>query len=200
MEVIKTERSLMRYWPEYFKDKDYFSLLKEELTFHPSVVKVYNKEFVLEREQTGYGEEGAVYSYSGNSVTAIPFTPLLLELKNKVEEIVGAKINHYPANTYLGWHSDNERELISNPNPVTNHGVTVISLSFGQTRDFQIRRKGRVDGKLHPITTISLHDGDLLTMEGDFQKEFLHCVPKRARINLTFRLIEIPKNKNIKDK
>ncbi|MEO1452156.1 MAG: alpha-ketoglutarate-dependent dioxygenase AlkB, partial [Bacteroidota bacterium] len=83
----------------------------------------------------------------------------------------------------MGWHSDDEPELGSNP--------VIASISLGAERDFQLRHKSRSD---LPTETLRLTHGSLLLMAGPTQHHWKHQLPKRKRvseprINLTFRQI-----------
>lgn len=66
-------------------------------------------------------------------------TPALQHLKARLEEVTGFKFNSVLANLYrnghdhVPWHSDDEKSLRPQP--------TIASLSFGDTRNFELRRK-----------------------------------------------------------
>lgn len=137
------------------------------------------------------------YSYSG--VTLAPNTdwlPFLKKVKDKLEESTGYTFNSMLANLYrnghdsVDWHSDDEPSLGKNP--------IIASLSFGDTRNFELRRKpppeehGSYEYMEH--IKIPLTHGSLLIMEGAVQDQWQHRVPKEyhdrgGRINLTFRTI-----------
>ena len=83
----------------------------------------------------------------------------------------------------MGWHSDDEKELGQNP--------IIGSVSFGQSRVFQLRHKFRKDIKK---VDIALTNGSFLLMKGTTQHFWQHQIPKtkrelESRINLTFRVI-----------
>jgi alkylated DNA repair dioxygenase AlkB len=83
----------------------------------------------------------------------------------------------------VSWHRDHDREL--GPEPV------VGSVSFGETRPFQLRHK--FDATV-PKVEIPLHHGSFLLMAGPMQHYWEHQIPKtaraiRPRINLTFRIV-----------
>ena len=63
----------------------------------------------------------------------------------------------------------------------------IVSVSFGATRDFQVRDKNDQKNK----RTYSLGDCDILVMKAGSQELTQHQVPKRSnsgeRINVTFR-------------
>lgn len=60
-------------------------------------------------------------------------------LKDRLEEVTGLTFNSMLANMYrdghdsVAWHSDDERSL--GPEP------TIASLSFGDSRNFELRKK-----------------------------------------------------------
>ena len=86
-------------------------------------------------------------------------------------------------NDSVSWHRDNEKEFGLNP--------VIASVTFGETRPFQIRHKFRKDVKK---LEIPLTHGSLLVMGGPMQHYWEHQIPKTSkqilpRINLTFRPI-----------
>ena len=70
---------------------------------------------------------------------SLQWTPTLGRIKSHLEEVTGLQFNSVLANLYrdghdhVPWHSDDERSL--GPEP------TIASLSFGDTRNFQLRKK-----------------------------------------------------------
>ena len=72
--------------------------------------------------------------------TAAALTPLLAEIRARVQEAVGQPLNGALLNYYrdgqdsMGWHSDDEAELGRDP--------LIASLNLGGTRRFDLRRKG----------------------------------------------------------
>ena len=79
----------------------------------------------------------------------------------------------------MGWHSDNEKEIITNS--------SIASLSIGAQRKFAFKHK--LTKETHSLI---LENGSLLEMKGTIQQHWLHCLPKSKkvqtpRINLTFR-------------
>ena len=135
-----------------------------------------------------YGDAGKTYCYSGITVEPIPWTPLLLSIKTRVEAVANTTFNSVLLNYYRGeqdsvsWHSDDEPELGQNP--------VIASVSFGATRKFQFKHKTNPDLR----AAIDLTPGSLLIMAGATQHFWKHQIPKTtkpvgARINLTFRVI-----------
>ncbi len=131
-----------------------------------------------------YGNEGVSYKYSGAIYPALPWTPTLLEIKEKIESVRG-DYNYCLLNRYrsgadsMGWHADNEPEM----------GDIIGSLSLGATRKFRIRHNTTRD-----TITFEPGNGTLIIMAGTMQRFWQHEVPKTKkqvgeRINLTFRKI-----------
>jgi len=92
---------------------------------------------------------------------------------------------YYSGLASVGWHSDDEPVFQSK-----KRDCLIISLSLGSSRKFQFKRQG--SEKL--VGDIWVKDGDLMTMEGLFQKYYLHRVPKQPRckgkrINFTWRWV-----------
>jgi alkylated DNA repair dioxygenase AlkB len=83
----------------------------------------------------------------------------------------------------VSWHSDDEPEFGENP--------VIGSVSFGGTRRFQFRHKWQKELKRE----VDLTHGILLVMRGATQANWVHQIPKTAkvvpqRLNLTFRLVK----------
>jgi len=136
-----------------------------------------------------YGDPGRSYAYSGLRLDPLPWTPLLLDIKTRVEETAGSTFNSVLLNYYrdhhdsIGFHSDDEPELGDRP--------IIASLSLGAERTFILKHKtlgrlGRVQLRLAP--------GSLLLMSGDTQRCWRHGILTESRtcgprVNLTFRRI-----------
>lgn len=160
------------------------SLLVEN--WQEEIIYIMGKRIVAPRKKIFYGqEEGMGYIYSGQKAISIKFTEPILIIKKRVEEITGQEFNaafanFYQPEDYIGWHSDNEISIKENS--------CIASVSFGETRRFKLRNKK--DNKKEFI--IPLSSGQLMTMEGETQKKWIHSVPKskkysNIRINITFR-------------
>ena len=129
------------------------------------------------------------YSYSGVELKPIPWTPQIEFLNNMYSQELGLMpfntvlLNYYRnARDSVGFHSDDEPELGVDP--------TILSVSLGATRTFQLRRKDAS----REIISVDLHHGSTLVMYGNCQRTWCHSIPKSMssvgpRINLTFRNI-----------
>jgi alkylated DNA repair dioxygenase AlkB len=131
-----------------------------------------------------YGDPGVSYRYSGADYPALPWLPVLIEIKTRVEEIFG-RYNYCLLNRYrsgsdsMGWHADDEPEV----------GTVIGSVSLGATRKFRIRHNTSRATQTFPVG-----HGTLIIMAGTMQQFWQHEVPKTKmkvgeRINLTFRQI-----------
>lgn len=179
------------YFPDFLseeKAKHYFHCLKEEINWQHDDIKVFGKTYKQPRLTALYGEEGKSYSYSNITMHTNSFTPKLLALKGKIERISETHFNVVLLNLYRdgsdsnGWHSDDEKELGSNP--------VIASVSLGEKRIFQLRHKENKTLR----SKIELNNGSLLLMKGTTQECWQHQIPKtkkvvNPRINLTFRFI-----------
>lgn len=139
------------------------------------------------RLTASYGDEGVTYRYSGTVNVALPWTPTLLEIKEKIEAVQG-RYNYCLLNRYrsgqdsIGLHADDEAEL----------GNVIGSLSLGATRTFRIKHKKTKETMSFPVC-----HGTLIIMAGTMQTFWKHEIPKTRelvseRINLTFRQILEP--------
>lgn len=179
------------YFPSFLSSDladDYFDRLSKETHWQQDEIKIFGKTYPQPRLTALYGEQGKPYSYSGIRMQPIPFTPLLMELKEKVEAAYKASYTTVLLNQYRdgqdsnGWHSDDEAELGMNP--------TIASLSLGAERRFHLRHKHEKNLK----QSIDLEHGSLLIMTGTTQHYWKHQLAKTARkvtprINLTYRRI-----------
>lgn len=168
----------------------YFNNLRDNIQWQNEEVKLMGKTFYPSRLTAYYGEKP--YRYSGVTRYPLPWIPGLLEIKSIIEPITGVIFNavllnfYKNGNDYMGWHSDDERELVEHS--------PIASVSLGETRRFIFRQKSNRQNKIE----MSLSNGDLLIMQGTTQKYWHHQVPKtrpknpdvvKARINLTFRVM-----------
>ena len=151
-------------------------------------VRLYGRTFAVPRLVAWYGDAQARYRYSGLAHEPLPWTSLLAELRQRVEQQVGESLNGVLLNLYrdgqdaMGWHSDDEPEL--GPEPL------LVSLNLGATRRFDLRRTGstRIEHSLE------LEHGSLLVMSGPTQHHWQHQIARTRkvltpRLNLTFRQI-----------
>lgn len=153
---------------------------------------------LLTRSVAWYASCQCIYSYSGVSLKPERYPSWLNKITKAVMGKLGMKgnlfpncclINYYPdGKGYVDWHSDREGIFI----PKDEDNVLIISLSLGAPRIFELRYRKTRDER--DVVKTFLRSGDLLTMEGQFQRHYVHRVPRdlrcsEPRINLTWRWI-----------
>lgn len=157
-------------------------------------IQVFSYKGPIPRTQKLFGETD--YTYSRIKLVADPDIPELVQrcidwCRNQYPEYEwnGGFCNYYKDNSdYVGWHSDDENTMVP--------GTPIVSFSFGNTRNFRIRKIGK-ESTFKPLT-FTLCDGDVVVMSGEeFQTKFQHTVPKvykktdptddLRRINVTVR-------------
>jgi alkylated DNA repair dioxygenase AlkB len=179
------------YLPGFFDPTEsaaFFDALVNGIQWRQETLKLFGKEILTPRLTAWYGDEGIAYTYSGVTFRASAWTPALLAIKTRIEPVAGQLFNSVLLNLYrdgndsMGWHSDDETELGSNP--------VIASVNLGQERRFDFRKKTDHSVKYQ----LMLGNGSLLMMKGDLQHHWQHQIAKslrvkNARINLTFRRI-----------
>lgn len=179
------------FYSKHEADKLFNQLLNEIIFDDDSYIVIYGKKIKIPRKQTAYGDNGTSYSFSGTTVNARKWTPILLKIKNDVEKMSGKKfnfclVNYYETGkNYIGYHKDDEQDLGKAP--------WIASVSFGQSRKFYFKSD---NSKLSVVKT-TLNHGCLCLMIHPTNLYWKHSVPKeltvnKPRINLTFRWINVP--------
>jgi alkylated DNA repair dioxygenase AlkB len=178
------------YRPAIFSPEDserYLKTFLKEVSWSQLITMMYGREVITPRLYAWFGDKNTAYSYNGNDFHAAPWTPELLEIRAKVEALSGIKFNSVLLNYYrdendsVAWHSDRDAE--------SGRNRFVASVSFGQARNFDLRRKDDYSKKF----SVLLESGSYLFMKGEFQDQWEHRIakskkPMTARINLTFRI------------
>ena len=163
--------------------------LIDEVPWRAESIVVWGKTYPQPRLIAWYGDAGMIYTYSGIQLMPLPWTPMLSDLKSRVEAVASMNFNGVLLNYYrdqrdsMGLHSDDEPELGERP--------MLASLSLGEERTFILKHKR--DKALKPLR-LKLASASLLLMKGDTQRYWKHGIDKEKhscgpRINLTFRRI-----------
>jgi alkylated DNA repair dioxygenase AlkB len=171
--------------------KPLYDELLNEINWENERVVMFGKEIITKRKVAFYSDESIVYTYAGKTKIGLPWKDPLIILKNIVESLTKQTYNACLLNLYhngdeaMGWHSDNEKEIIANS--------TIASLSIGASRKFSFKHKVTKE-----TISIQLENGSLLEMKGTIQSHWLHALPKskkitEPRINLTFRQMSTQK-------
>jgi alkylated DNA repair dioxygenase AlkB len=177
-------KEMLEYIPGLFSREESDYLMAKFISESPwkqRTQKMWDKEVLTPRLTAWYGDR--------LEEEPIPWTPELLMIKEKVEPLAGVTFNSVLLNYYrdgndsVAWHSDKENVLGKRP--------VIASVTFGQVRRFDIRRK--TDHK--EIYSVRLEHGSFLLMKAGLQEAFEHRIPKstrpmKPRINLTFRVIK----------
>lgn len=165
----------------------YFAGLLNTTEWQQDTAYIHQQWHVTERQIAWFGDSSFAYHYSGTTKIAKPWTPVILQLKQLVENQLKQRFNACLANLYhngqqgMGWHSDDE--------PALGYATCIASLSFGSPRRFCFKHKH----KPHKCE-LSLQHGQLVVMQGVTQHFWWHSIAKEVgisspRINLTFRNI-----------
>ncbi|WP_224489175.1 alpha-ketoglutarate-dependent dioxygenase AlkB family protein [Robertkochia flava] len=179
------------YAPGFFSAAEsniFFKRLLEEIQWRSDRVRVFGKWYDQPRLTALYASNDHAYTYSGLTLHPQRYTPLLQEIRQRVENHTHCSFSSCLLNLYRngsdsnGWHADDEKELGRNP--------LIASVSFGQDRSFHFRHKKDKSLK----KKIVLENGSMLLMKGETQHSWQHQLPKskkvlKPRINLTFRNI-----------
>lgn len=190
-EVLPMPNAEVTFYRNFFDSQEsdrIFEILRDEINWRQDKMKVYGKDINLPRKTAWYGDMDKSYTFSGIHLNPEPWTPTLLEVKERIEDVAGVEFNSVLLNLYrhgndgISWHTDEEPELGENP--------VIGSVSFGGTRKFMFRHRQDKDLKAE----VELTDGSFLLMAGETQHFWQHQIPKTSRhveprINLTFRVI-----------
>ncbi|CAK9105676.1 Alpha-ketoglutarate-dependent dioxygenase alkB homolog 3 (Alkylated DNA repair protein alkB homolog 3) (hABH3) (DEPC-1) (Prostate cancer antigen 1) [Durusdinium trenchii] len=147
------------------------------------------------------------YSYGKQQVSAVTFPDWFLDMAKRWLNSLNLndqdKDSTFPncVNLNLYEHGDHQVAWHSDDEPLFRgkfQDTRIISVTLGAMRKFQVglkapRRGGILKPEKGSMATFNLGHGQVCTMEGLFQKHYLHQIAKgttrQARINATFRNI-----------
>ncbi len=166
----------------------YFQTLFDTIAWKQDEAVIMGKTLLTKRKVAWYADEPFQYTYSKKTKTALPWLPVLQELKHIAQTHSGESYNACLLNLYhtgeegMAWHSDAERDLKKNG--------AIASLSLGAQRKFSFKHKRTAETQ-----SVLLEHGSLLVMKGTTQSHWLHRLPPTRtvalpRISLTFRTIQ----------
>lgn len=190
LNILPNDGTVHYYGKVFSKQKSdfYYDYLLNQIPWENDEAIIFGKLILTKRKVAWFGEKPFEYTYSKRTKYAKFWTPELLELKQKCEEVTGETYNSCLLNLYhdgsegMAYHSDGEKDL-------KKHGA-IASLTFGAERKFLFKHKTTKEK-----VEIFLENGSLLVMKGTTQDHWLHRLPpttkvKTPRVNLTFRTIE----------
>lgn len=183
------------YYPNFIESElatQYLKVLRDTVPWKQEHMTFgVDHKVPLPRLTSWHGDPDARYYYSGIHNDPKPWTPELLALRLKCDELFGpGHFNSVLANYYrdgndsISYHVDNERDLVDNS--------VIATISLGTPRRFQLKSKSG-SGE---VKEIKIEHGSLLLMYGLCQKQWLHGIPKERdielpRISLTFRTVRL---------
>src|SRR3989337_2301627 len=105
---VAAKNNLLPYKGEvyYFADcfagqaDDFYTKLIDEVPWKQTPVKIFGKEILQPRLTAWYGDAGSSYTYSGLTLTALPWTEILLKIKRRAGEVAGTDFNSALLNLY----------------------------------------------------------------------------------------------------
>lgn len=167
-----------RFYDTVAADGLFRGLLADDMT--PEVVRLYGRDTVTKRRSEQYGRD---YIYNPRSKRAKDWSPLMLEIKARMESIAGpldgGLVQLYPdGDTGIGWHEDKGKPEV------------IGSLSLGAEREFAFGVG--LASKCQEIWRMRLAHGSLLIIPATTNEAFKHRLPiarrvKNPRINVTLR-------------
>lgn len=192
MEHLPLPDAELHYFPAWYAPAESAALLQQLTAATPwrqDTLQFGGKPVPVPRLQAWYGSRESLYGYSGLRLDPLPWTPLLTQIRTRLERELKLPFNSVLLNYYrdgndsVAWHSDSERELGPDPH--------IASLSLGAPRPFELKHRTE---RRHGKRTLTLEDGSLLLMGSGLQRHWQHQLPKQPglaapRLNLTFRLI-----------
>lgn len=190
--ILPMQDAEVIYYPNFYTQAKALVLqdkIQQQTLWQEDDIKLFGKVFKQPRLTALYGDSNKPYTYSNITMFPNQWSPTLLKIKQDIEAISNQKFTSVLLNLYRdgkdsnGWHSDDEKELGTDP--------FIASLSFGGRRIFHFRHKKDSNQKFK----IELKPGSLLLMGGKTQAFWKHQIPKTKRvvaprINLTFRYIK----------
>ena len=179
------------YWQNFYSPTEaqhWYEQLLASVQWQERMIRMYGRDVKVPRLSAWYADPGKEYTYSEALHKPCVWTAELNTLRQDLHVRTEAQFNSVLCNLYrdgqdsVAWHSDDEPELGVEP--------VIASLSFGETRSFQMRRKDNHQQKY----TLELISGSCLLMRGTTQALWQHQIAKTnkalgPRINLTFRLV-----------
>ena len=161
---------------------------------HPSEygkVKIFGQEYATPRWQQSYLRD---YKFSGMHHESLPLPECLTEIFESVvktydNRLNGVLINWYNETHYIGYHSDDESNLLK------SSGIYCITYmeNVQKSRRFLLQCK-----KTKTVKELELEHNSMVIMGGSTQQTHKHSIPKLRkcdghpgrRISVTFRVFQ----------
>jgi alkylated DNA repair dioxygenase AlkB len=191
LQNLLPEHGSVYYYPEFcdvVSSAHLVKVLQQSLVWESDQLIMFGKRITTRRKVAWVGDLNCSYTYSGVQKNSQAWTPELIQIKTKFEEMTQTEFNSCLLNLYhdgndgMGWHSDDEKELDAQ--------APIASLSLGAKRKFAFRNKENKS-----TVSVFLENGSALIMHAPTQDYWQHSLLKtktvhEPRINLTFRRIK----------
>jgi DNA oxidative demethylase len=186
---------------------DLFQFLETNVKYNSdkqSMVMIFGKKHKIPRKQVGYGKKGTSYNFSGTKVMSRSWASdivgkRLKKVCNKVNKELKTEFNFVLVNRYkdgndcIGYHSDDEKELVKE--------TSIVGLSLGCVREIKFIPKKSFEldvqyENFHYPTGTYLEHGSLFSMNYPTNEYWKHGIPRdtyayEPRISLTFRQLDM---------
>lgn len=156
------------------------AFLQLKFSITPEVVSMFGRRSIQKRLSVQYGAD---YIYNKTAKKSRPWTPPMLEIKERMEVVAGplhgGLLWIYPdGEAGLGWHEDK------------GHPQIIASLSLGAERIIAFGVGPVV--RCHEVFRMRLKHGSLLLVPAETNEATKHRVPpertiKQPRVNVTLR-------------
>lgn len=191
LQNLLPEHGTAYYYPEFcdaVSSAHLMHVLQQSLLWESDQLIMFGKRITTRRKVAWVGDPNCSYTYSGVQKNPQAWTPELIQIKTRFEEMAQTEFNSCLLNLYhdgndgMGWHSDDEKELDAK--------APIASLSLGAKRKFAFRHK-----ESKSTISLFLENGSALIMHTPTQDYWHHSLLKtktvhEPRINLTFRRIK----------
>ena len=101
--LISAPQAELLYHPSFFdkltSDK-LFAALLDKIQWKQDKINMYGRELPLPRLSAWYGDTEKPYTYSGITLTPMPWTEELLFIKERIEAVAGVKFTSVLLNRY----------------------------------------------------------------------------------------------------
>ena len=162
--LLPKDGTVNYYGKVYKRDEadKFYQYLLNEIPWKADEAMIFGKLIETKRKVAWFGDDHFEYTYSGRTKNALKWTPELLMLKKKCEEITGEQFNSCLLNLYhdgnegMAYHSDGEKDLKKNG--------AIASLTFGAERKFSFKHKVSKEK-----VELVLNHGSLLVMKDQTQ-------------------------------
>jgi len=169
---------------ELYICNDDFDLLWSMIPTEYNYIKMFGKTIQAPRKYKVYGQP---YKFTGMNDEVVDEVPAMLQpyldYINTLDDYSynSVLINWYEGTDYIGFHSDNETNLIP--------GSNIYGISFGEKRTLRFKNH---EGK---NTDFVLEHNSIINMKSGCQQLYQHSILKskkltNKRINITFRCVK----------